>query len=124
MASKSPFAAPWLKAGLAAVLILGGAGFYWLYRDEPAPAEEIAASPAVATPPAAAGPKNVLHPQGRVPRPPTLDPAKFQDPEVRAAYEVARKNPELLEKMPCYCGCFGQGHKSNYDCFVDNHGLT
>ena len=35
------------------------------------------------------------------------------------AYKFALEHPELLSKVPCYCGC-GQeaGHKSNLDCFV------
>ncbi len=49
------------------------------------------------------------------------------------AYKFALEHPELLSRVPCYCGC-GQesGHKSNLDCFIktrsgpdvtfDNHG--
>jgi hypothetical protein len=39
--------------------------------------------------------------------------------EMKNLYVSAAKNKELLEKMPCYCGCGeSAGHKNNYDCFV------
>ncbi len=43
------------------------------------------------------------------------------DPEVLEAYVFAAKHPEVLEFMPCYCGCEAPqiAHESNYDCFVD-----
>jgi hypothetical protein len=59
------------------------------------------------------------------PRPITLEPATFTDPEVKQAYQAAKDNPEALEGMACYCGCFGtSNHRSNLDCFKDNHGAT
>ncbi|WLV24341.1 PCYCGC motif-containing (lipo)protein [Aciduricibacillus chroicocephali] len=34
-------------------------------------------------------------------------------------YAAAGQHKELLEQMPCYCGCGeSAGHKDNYDCFV------
>lgn len=55
--------------------------------------------------------------------------------EVREAYEFALQRPEVLEAMPCFCGCAYDGHQHNRDCFVqgfapdgsvtlDPHGLT
>lgn len=43
------------------------------------------------------------------------------DPEIVEAYVFAAKHPEVLEYMPCYCGCEHprSAHESNYDCFVD-----
>lgn len=38
--------------------------------------------------------------------------------EVQEAYQFAFANPEVLETLPCYCGCAPLGHKSNYDCYV------
>ena len=60
--------------------------------------------------------------------------------EVKAApivaqqtYQFAMANPEVLKKLPCYCGCGKMGHTSNYNCYVksaegakviyDNHAL-
>lgn len=42
-----------------------------------------------------------------------------QPKEIAAIYATAPKYKELLESMPCYCGCGDSaGHKDNYDCFV------
>ena len=40
-------------------------------------------------------------------------------PLVREAYRFAIANPDVLDKMPCYCGCGGMGHKHNLACYVD-----
>ena len=37
---------------------------------------------------------------------------------VREAYQFAVANPEVLKQLPCYCGCGGMGHTSNYACYV------
>ena len=59
------------------------------------------------------------------PRPITLDPISFPAPEVRQAYQVAKQVPEVLERISCYCGCYGSsGHRNNLDCFKDSHGVT
>jgi len=53
---------------------------------------------------------------------------------VQTAYQFATANPDLMEQIPCYCGCGNIGHNSNYDCYVsgvddkgaitfDNHAL-
>jgi len=39
--------------------------------------------------------------------------------EVQEAYRFAVANPELLQVIPCYCGCAALGHRSNYDCYVE-----
>lgn len=36
------------------------------------------------------------------------------------AYQFAVANPEILKGIPCYCGCGGMGHTSNYSCYVWN----
>lgn len=38
-------------------------------------------------------------------------------PEVRGAYAYALARPDVLQWLPCYCGCGGMGHRSNLDCF-------
>ncbi len=53
---------------------------------------------------------------------------------VQQAYQFASANPEILQQIPCYCGCRAMGHTSNYSCYVqgvdangvitfDNHAL-
>ena len=46
-----------------------------------------------------------------VPRPPEV---------VSAAYEFAAYNPDVLEYVPCFCGCESAGHTGNADCFVQS----
>lgn len=36
----------------------------------------------------------------------------------RAIYAFAGAKPEVLQYIPCYCGCRTQGHRSNHDCYV------
>lgn len=37
---------------------------------------------------------------------------------VQEAYRFAAANPDVLTQIPCYCGCGGIGHTSNYACYV------
>lgn len=62
-----------------------------------------------------------------------LDPKRFrtehwQDkPMVPLSYEIAKKRPDMLERLFCYCGCdLTEKHKSLLDCFTDpdEHGST
>jgi hypothetical protein len=39
-------------------------------------------------------------------------------PVVQQVYEFAARHPEVLNYIPCYCGCERMGHKANHDCFV------
>jgi len=47
-------------------------------------------------------------------------PAEVQDAPVavQQGYQFAVANPELLQQIPCYCGCGAVGHTSNYACYV------
>ena len=52
-----------------------------------------------------------------------LSPTLFDDAKTRAAYQVAKDIPEVLEQLPCFCGCMSHfGHKNNLFCFKDQHG--
>jgi len=52
-----------------------------------------------------------------------LSPTLFNDEKTRAAYQVAKDIPEVLEQLPCFCGCMtSYGHKNNLFCFKDQHG--
>ncbi len=63
----------------------------------------------------------VVQPNPRRPRPKTLSPELFQG-KVAQAYRIAQVAPELLQRMPCYCGCFrSHRHQNNLDCYVDRH---
>jgi len=57
------------------------------------------------------------------PRPATLSPALFTG-QVAKVYLIAQEVPELLERMPCYCGCYvNPGHRNNLDCYTDRHSV-
>ncbi|NIM92776.1 MAG: hypothetical protein GTO18_03555 [Anaerolineales bacterium] len=52
-----------------------------------------------------------------------LSPEVQQAPiSVQEAYRFALANPELLQQIPCYCGCGGVGHTTNYACYVSSIG--
>jgi hypothetical protein len=54
-------------------------------------------------------------------RPRTL-PAELFTGRAAQAYRFATERPDLLEQLPCYCGCyFTQGHQNLLDCFRDRH---
>jgi hypothetical protein len=108
-----------LLTGVGVVLVLGGAGLYYLYTDKPAVNERVPRADTLT-------PAKRLAVYAKTPRQPVKDVVELGvfDPEVKQAYAIAKEIPEVLEKMPCYCGCFSPqtGHSSNYDCFVDEHG--
>ena len=37
---------------------------------------------------------------------------------VEAVFHFAADHPEVLSRIPCFCGCESRGHKHNDDCFV------
>ena len=38
---------------------------------------------------------------------------------VQEGYQFAVANSEILEQIPCYCGCGAMGHTSNYSCYAE-----
>src|SRR5512147_2978372 len=36
------------------------------------------------------------------------------------AYQFAVANPDIIQHIPCYCGCGSMGHTSNYSCYVES----
>ncbi len=51
----------------------------------------------------------------------TLSPRYFVGKTAKA-YEVARRIPEVLDRIYCYCRCQDNfGHKSLLTCYVDRH---
>jgi hypothetical protein len=80
--------------------------------------------------PALPAPPGALPPLPQV----SFDPVRPM-PVVQQVYEFAARHPEVLNYIPCYCGCESVGHKANHDCFVktraangrivewDTHGL-
>ena len=116
--------------GVLALIVLGSLAFAYvgLNREEPSgtdqKSEEVTQTDIASSDPLLRN-RMVLPATPRNVRPRSLNPRSFSDPEVVRAYQVARDIPEVLEQMPCYCGCFGSsGHRNNLDCFTDNHGAT
>lgn len=40
--------------------------------------------------------------------------------KVKVSYSFAVANPDILKRLPCYCGCGGMGHRSLYACYVSS----
>ena len=38
--------------------------------------------------------------------------------DTQAMYRYAAANHDVLQYMPCFCGCVNAGHTSNFDCYV------
>ena len=103
---------------LCALVALGAAASAATSRQK-APAKK-------AAPPAAAA-KNAC--TGCAERAPILDPKRFADtskyePEVKPAYEVARKYPQTLDRLHCFCECqesMTHRHKTLLTCFTTDH---
>lgn len=57
---------------------------------------------------------------------PVLDPNQFGTSGAYLAYTAAKRHPEMLDKVFCYCGCDRPPvfHKSLLSCFTDFHGST
>jgi hypothetical protein len=53
----------------------------------------------------------------------SFDPVRPM-PVVQQVYEFAARHPEVLNYIPCYCGCESVGHKANHDCFVKTRAAT
>jgi hypothetical protein len=46
----------------------------------------------------------------------------YTNPITLKAYRFATEHPEILEQIPCYCGCGGIGHESLRECYIDDNG--
>lgn len=40
--------------------------------------------------------------------------------DLRGPYAYAATHPQVLERIPCYCGCVDEGHTSIRSCFVSS----
>ena len=73
----------------------------------------------------AAAPQTTVSPRTPYSGPlPMLPPPQYQLPRplevVRAVYEFAGRRPDVLQYVPCFCGCQASGHVGNDDCFVSS----
>ena len=42
------------------------------------------------------------------------------NPKAEQAYRYAAAHPEVLQYIPCYCGCGNIGHRHNGDCYIQD----
>ena len=135
-----PAGPPWILIGGGGVAFLAALiVFLW----QPSPVEEEVFSPASSQaerpePPAAAEPA-IAEPPEAEPRPVSTAPVRKPDPDapmpplpvipnmvprppqvIAEAYEFAGRNPDVLEFVPCFCGCESAGHRANAHCFVQS----
>lgn len=82
---------------LAAVLIGVGGGWFLAQRGDASSAET----------------EITLAPVSQLP-----EKVRRAPPVVQEGYRFAIANPEVLAKLPCYCGCGSMGHTSDLDCFI------
>jgi hypothetical protein len=92
---------------------------------EPAPRSGSSSEPAASSgqpppPSPSPAPSAQASPGGYKGSLPPLEMAPYvTDPVlVRAVYEFAARQPEVLRYVPCFCGCERNGHQGNEDCFV------
>ena len=116
---------PCYSAGMLGVRTLAGIGLVALAAacggTSPQPAQQAPAAARPATP--SAQPPAVPPPIAQAPAPASVPPIPFEGaarpPEIiRAVYTFAADHPEVLSKVPCFCGCQRMGHRDNDDCFV------
>jgi hypothetical protein len=48
------------------------------------------------------------------------DEVKSASLVTQQAYQFAVANPDVMQHIPCYCGCGAMGHTSNYSCYVQS----
>jgi len=63
--------------------------------------------------PGKTSPAYALAPESTLPAPVRRAPSKVQE-----AYRFAIANREVLQYIPCYCGCGAEGHTSNASCYL------
>jgi len=78
----------------------------------------------VTAPRAAAAPHKPAPPGPLPPLPRVNFTPAMPMPAVQQVYEFAARHPEVLQYMPCYCGCERVGHGGNHDCFVKSRAAS
>ena len=132
-ASGQPAGQPWILIGGGAAVLAVLVVFLWqpasveeevfdpfppqAERPEPADAEPPTAEPQ----PVSTTPVRKPDPDAPMPPLPVIPNMVPRPPQVIAeAYEFAGRNPDVLEFVPCFCGCETAGHRANAHCFVQS----
>lgn len=86
--------------------------------DAPGAAQRAGSAPAAITPMKPA-------PPGKLPPLPAVNYAPVRPMAVvQQVYEFAARHPEVLQYVPCYCGCERIGHKGNHECFIKSRAAS
>ena len=126
---------PWvLIGGGVAIAALTALALYPTSASETEATTSLVAASAAAEPtPASTTPKVTpvsapAAPQAASPKPPPDSPlpplpvipnlVPRPAEVITEAYAFAARNPDVLEFVPCFCGCETAGHRGNADCFV------
>jgi anti-sigma factor RsiW len=127
---------PWILIAGALLVAVGAFAMFWpagTASDAPATAAaEVAAAngqaetepnlperpPAPPTPERQTPVPDAGAPLPPLPLVPNMVPRAPED--IRAAYTFAAHRPDVLEYVPCFCGCETAGHSGNADCFVES----
>lgn len=115
------------RVGAQAVLVLVAAALaaaVWLRSSQPEPAAPVDAPTTKPAPQATVAPEDWDLPDDLPPLPLPTAPLPRAAYAIRAAYEFAARQPEILEGLPCYCGCQRLGHRSIRACFVAARGTA
>jgi hypothetical protein len=77
---------------------------------------------------AAPGPRAVTPMKPHTGPLPALPRVSFEPPRsmavIQQVYEFAARHPEVLQHVPCYCGCERIGHNGNHDCFIKSRAAS
>ena len=122
--------------GIAVVAVVAAGAFLFLRPSAPDTAGAAAEAATAATPAADAGTPAAVQAslQTSIPTAPakrgvpagaTMPPLPLGDfsparpgDQVQNAFLFAAEHPEVLQYVPCFCGCESRGHVGNDDCFV------
>ena len=138
--SEPPSSPPWvLIGGVVAVAALAILLFYPTTSSEPPMevAESAAAAPEPEAPPAATDHADHAAPESEVQHEPVevrMPPPDAPTPPypfipnmaprpadvITEVYDFAGRRPDILEFVPCFCGCESAGHLANAHCFVQS----
>lgn len=135
-----------MPLAVGVVLIAGAVALALIFRGggeqsptsstvAPPPAASSPQQPVDAPPPASSTPVAGAWPSDLPPLPLIQFPPPRPREVVQAVYQFAVRHPEVLDYVPCFCGCEHSGHTDNTDCFVrsrdtggritwDDHGMT
>ena len=115
-----------LRSAIGLALLLGATLTLLAGLFSPAQHTHANAAPAAASAkPAPVGTQNSC--AACIERAPILDPARYaswNDQDVRRAYEPARKYPDTLDRIHCFCECKEsprEHHKTLLTCFTSRH---